>query len=119
MSSTNEQINSDSAVAAAVRQTDAFLLYKNKPNITPEISAESVNPGKYGPIGNIIAPRKSPIPASNPAHIGPYISAATAIGTKLNPILTIGVLIERKRDKIISAASSTPRVTMLLTSAAL
>lgn len=39
------------------------FLYKNKPYITPVKIAEKVNPGKYGPNGNKIAPIKSPSPA--------------------------------------------------------
>jgi len=81
-----------------------FLLWRKSPNANPVRNAVSVNPGKYVPDGKIIMPRTSPMAYPMPDHRGPYMIPIIATGRNPNPILSIGVLIEQNRVRMISKA---------------
>src|SRR5690554_955510 len=93
------------ATAPKIRTALCFL-YKNIPKLKPVKNAVRVKPGKYGPMGNRIAPIKSANAATIPALRGPNIIAAITTGTKLNPIFMFQYEIEQKRDRHISVAAS-------------
>ena len=89
-------------------------LCKNKPKQKPVKIAVAVNPGKYADplVGNKVAPIKSPNPPTIIPPTGPYKYAANASGKNANPILTIGMEMERKRAKTISVARRSARTVM-------
>ena len=61
---------------------------------------------KKEPKGNNVAPIKSESTAIKIFHFGPSHMAQRMAGTKEKLIVTIGVLTDKNRDKIISMASS-------------
>lgn len=70
----------------------------------PMQNDESVKPGKYGPVGNISAPRISPNAYAMPAGIGPNRIAIITIGRKPNPIRRNCRFTDRNLVRIISHA---------------
>ena len=89
------------------------FLEKNIPKITPSNAFVSVNPGKYAPIGNKIAPIKSErAPTAAPAN-GPYNIPANATATKASPIFWFHTEKERNLDNTTSIAVKTERVEII------
>ena len=64
-----------------------------------------VYPTKYGPVGNSVAPITSPRIFNKIVHFGPSQIAQSMVGTKAKLIFTIGVLIDKNLDRIISNAN--------------
>ena len=60
----------------------------NNPHTRPFKHELSVNPGKYGPIGNISVPSTSATPATTAACAGPIRIAAVTGAINAKPIFT-------------------------------
>ena len=71
-------------------------------------------PTKYGPVGNKRAPIKSLKIPTKTEYLYPKIIAVNIKGTKLKPIVRIGVRIDKNLPKIILAASKTDTMTIFL-----
>ena len=104
-------INCFIATAISILEKDVCILCKQTPKVTPFKNDVKVNPGKYGPMGNSIAPKKSAKAPTIPALIGPNLIAAITNGIKANPILMFHADIETNRDKTISKEINNPIIT--------
>ena len=84
-----DRFNSEWFIPAAIAAfgIDGFLC-KNNPHTRPFKHELSVNPGKYGPIGNISVPSTSATPATTAACAGPIRIAAVTGAINAKPIFT-------------------------------
>lgn len=92
--------------AIAALKKEGFLLCIIIPYIVPPKNALKVSPGKYAPFGNKTDPIMSDIEAAIPPDIGPNIIDAAAIGKKPKPNFTMGVLMDKNRERITSIATN-------------